>query len=44
MLGVDVSDILQVVYFIVLYFKSVLHVLHGSHVLVGKMLLVVLIC
>ena len=44
MLGVGVTDIVQVVCVIVLECKSVFHVLHVRYVLVSKMLQVVLIC
>ena len=44
MLGVGVTEIVQVVCAIVLECKSVLHVLHVRYVLAIKMLQVVLIC
>ena len=44
MVGVGVTEIVQVVCVIVLECKSVLHVLHVRYVLVSKMLQVVSIC
>ena len=44
MLGVGVTEIVQVVCVIVLECKSVMHVLHVRYVLVIKTLKVVLIC